>query len=603
MAEQQPRQDFDKLMAQLALCYNKDALTNGWFYYASNFYKANRGGEWGDLTASNMLALCKSATSTSLQNMIVVGFSVCKNAEVFKAFFATLPYNVKGLFNDLVWKKSIDRERFELLAGEPVMERKTNQISPPTFNKEFLFFQFQIISGYTFNYSTDNLKIDISIPLPLRVFIAPHLPKPKNYELHAWEQEENKGYVNFSAETTIANELPALFALYKQGNIKYAEKGRPNYSSMGKLGKIIQLNEFYTQDRFNAIRCMLMCGLLHDIDPDFALEEIHDFIRHLINKVFLSYSAAPIYLFNFLKGVGNIYGYEVSVDGNKSVHKLFSQLALGNWVTLENLLDYSEMHYFEYKTFSDWDIKNKLHYELPFNSSMVLKKYIDAENKEKFVTRPFVMGCAFLFAAFGLLELCLKPEPPKGNLGTDFASEYEGLVAVRLTGLGAYVLGKSENYEILQGQAGNRLVFDDNSLVIRVEGNTDLAYVQLMQYAQKISANRYVFNQSFLMRDCKSTRDLVGKISTFKKTVGQKLPQYWEDYLEGLVTNSTLIDQVPTMHVYKLPTSNKELHRLFVQDEVLKKITIKAEKYHILVANENVGAFKARLLEVGILLC
>ena len=60
---------------------------------------------------------------------------------------------------------------------------------------------------------------------------------------------------------------------------------------------------------------------------------------------------------------------------------------------------------------------------------------------------------------------------------------------MKLTALGAYVLGKTKDYQPPVSETDNKLVFDENSLMIRVEGNPDLAHVQLMNYAQKVSAN------------------------------------------------------------------------------------------------------------------
>ena len=63
-----------------------------------------------------------------------------------------------------------------------------------------------------------------------------------------------------------------------------------------------------------------------------------------------------------------------------------------------------------------------------------------------------------------------------------------------------------------------------------------------------------------------------------------------------------LIRPQPHMRAYRLPPDNRELHRLLVQDEVLKVIVTKAERFQILVDTKDEAAFRSRLKELGILL-
>lgn len=50
---------------------------------------------------------------------------------------------------------------------------------------------------------------------------------------------------------------------------------------------------------------------------------------------------------------------------------------------------------------------------------------------------------------------------------------------------------------------------------------------------------------------------------------------------------------------YQLPVDSKELHRLIAQDNILKQLVLKAENYHILVANTEATRFKNRMKELG----
>jgi len=269
---------------------------------------------------------------------------------------------------------------------------------------------------------------------------------------------------------------------------------------------------------------------------------------------------------------------------------------------MENMHIYVKTHFLDLLPLHDRQLYDKVYYEDQEVNSYNNKEYISTSRHFSFIYRPFLAGAAYLFGAFGLMELAYENKDPEGEFGQDWFSEYDGLKAVRLTTLGAYVLGLRKDYEALVLKSDNRLMPDNNSLMIRVEGNPALAHIQLANYAQKIADNRYQFSPAIFLKECKTGKDITNKITFFRQSVGVVLPQYWEDYLGRLINNNKLITSEKKLNIYRLPPQDKELQRLLVHDEVLKKLVIKAEQYYILVEKTNEALFRSRLKEAGILL-
>jgi len=599
MAQTKQSDDFNKLVHEIGSFFNRDQLEKGWYHYAKRFYIDHHFRKWDDVDPIAMLHIAQSKKNIVKPEMEVVAFSVLRNEDVFKEFFSSLPFHLRHLIERLVWEDSIARKEVEEITRISILEPRTRDWDPLLIKKDFSFFITKVYDYYSYRVDPDTIKVDVSLPLPLRMQIIPYFPKPAGYYIKTVEEPKGEGLKTFNAEESINQELPSLLTYYMQDQIKYSEKGRPNTTGMKKLQRVLQLKEFFSVEDFQATRSMLMAGLIYNYKAHDSRVAAHDIIKHLFRQLFIEYPSAP-YMLNTLKGFGYFNRNDFRQDVNKNILVIFSLLMENKWVTIENLHTYTKTHFIDLAPLSEWKLTSKIHYE--DETTFSNKQGLKVADFPRFIYRPIIAGSAFLFAAFGLLEISYREPPADGRFGKDWFSEYDGIYAVKLTALGAYVLSLRKDYQPPENQSENKLTLDTNSLMIRVEGNPEIARVQLMNFAQKVSGNRYQFSQGLFLKDCKKSADIANKIILFRQSIGQSLPPYWEQYLNRLVTNSKLIKKSPKMIVFQLPADNKELQRLLVQDESIKKLIIKAEQYYILVATENETAFRTRLKEVGILL-
>ena len=593
--------DFEAFLVEAESYYTKDVVNKGWFFFAVVFYTSNLGNRWGEVEVDKMLDLIRAKKSPNIKDMLQVAFSVIRNEAIFKDFLASLQHNFDRLFEYLIWHKTADQKTVESITGLEMLESSKFTYNLPNVKNKYTLFRTYVYNSYNYKYNPNSVIVEILMPPFLKRRLFRYFPTPINFTIVEVPEPVGNDLVFFKCEEAINFELPNLITYYMQDQIKYSDKGRPLPSGMKKLQRTLQLTEFYKEDSFNTLRSMLLSGILYGYDAKNVLSGVHNIIRQLFTTNFNKVPLPP-FLFGFLKGCTYFQERDFYQEANRNIHFAFSTLPQGKWVTIKNLYDFIEGHAFEILPLDDSSIRNKINYEVDDTKSYDSKKFIENENMERFIKMPMVYGSAFIFAAYGLLEICYEATPPNGRLGKDWFSEYDNLKAVKLTPLGAYALGLSDVYDAPTATNTNKLVFEENSLMIRAEGNPDIAQIVLTNYAQKVAANRYQFSQSLFLKDCKKSKDIINKITLFKQTIGQTLPPFWENYLAQLVANSKRIADVNNAIVYQLKPEDKELHRLLVNDDALKKMVIKAEQFKIIVATNQIAAFRNRLKEFGILL-
>lgn len=587
---------YKQMIAEADYVYTKEQLQSGWYTFAIKFFSLNVNKIWGDVSAQDALRIANSKKNPVKADMLKVGLLVLKNEVIFNEFLRSLPPYLRTLLEKLTWEKSVDRKTAEALTKSHLLDKSIDKWMGPHLKKEFHLFQYTVTGYSYYNDKQDNMSVFLTLPLGIRQVISNYLPKPDGYEIKPIPKPDNENILYFNAEESINRELPILLAYYLQDQIKYSERGRPYLSAIKRIPQKLQLKEFFAEGIFPATRSLLMAGMVWGY-KQIGNPIISDIIKELFRRNFLAYSPAG-YMYSSIKGLNNFSPIEFKAKATANIWLTFAHLPENEWVSIANLHTYCETHFIDFAPIEEWKLANKASFEDPATEE---KCYITHDNYSDFVYLPFLAGSAFIFASFGLLELSYKKTRDNG-FATTWFSEYDGLAAVKLTALGAYVLGLRKDYQRPISISEDNLVLEKDSLIIRAEGNIELAQVQLNNFAQKVSGNRYQFSPALFLKDCKKKTDVVNKISLFKQSIGKELPPNWEAYLNKLVTNSKLIQKETKMTVFKLPPEDKELQRLIVQDDVLKKIVIKAEHFHILVDSKNEAAFRVRLKEVGILL-
>ena len=205
--------------------------------------------------------------------------------------------------------------------------------------------------------------------------------------------------------------------------------------------------------------------------------------------------------------------------------------------------------------------------------------------------------CAFLMASIGVVEIAIN-EDKNMNL-----SPFDSLEFVRLTSLGRYALGLTDEYEAPEQEHVAYFELDPDRLIIRslVEPNP---YAQLLKDTSvPISKNRFETSALSFLANCHTKADVESKIKIFRQFISDELPPLWEQFFKSLLQHChPLKEDTQNYKRYTLDPENRDLVQLITTDPVMRQIVIRAENYRIMVKNEDLKKFETQLKKHGYLL-
>ena len=275
-------------------------------------------------------------------------------------------------------------------------------------------------------------------------------------------------------------------------------------------------------------------------------------------------------------------------------------LPINEWISTQNFLDFISLRSYDFKIASINQMCQYLTYETEGKYGKD-KNLLKKANYKSLAVEPIIKGSLMLWACYGLLDIAYDSIDTT-ELGKTYFSNYDGIKAVRLTNLGAYILGKTSQYEVPEVKQSYELNFSTDNLMILVEGETNLTDNLLANYADKVGSNRYaVSNESFL-KNVANKKDLKMKIDIFKQVVSNKLPPNWKNFFEDLDRKIHPLKQVDEVMVFKIPSDDPELIKLLIQNQSIKKLLIKAEDYQIIVLKKDYPTLRTKLKTFGYLL-
>lgn len=575
--------------------YTKDNLDKGLFFLARKFFVSHPFESWEKVNAQNIIVLLNSKKTFTKTEMLQVSFAVFQNDVILKVFLQSLPPSIYKLIEKLLFRAEMSDEEASRFLNEDI-------VSPAykaELKREFYFFSVKMYNQYI-TYSTVKTHFVLSLHPVLKNLLVNYFPKPLYYNIIPTDEIPKTDFV-FTAETLIQQELPRLLSYQMQLNIKYNSSGRPADATLTKLQRVCSITEYNAADTdISKIRSMLLSGMLYQYSFKTISANNADIVKDIFTNHYFKLDS-PVFVLQHLKGWQHVGGSDLYKDIEKHLQDVFRLLPQNKWVSTENLLEYVSTRAIDVKPVTLSAARNYLTYQgMYYRGSIRIpeKKDVDYTTYDTMVKKAFITGSVFLYAAFGLIEIAYN-NINTDALGETYFSGYDGLQYFKLTPLGAYVLGITNEYESTDTEKTNNLQFDEESLIILAEGDLEVINVTLANYAERLATNRFRLTNGYFLKDCKSYKDIHNKIALFKNTVGKKLPANWENHFNQLLENSKAVKEQSKVLVFRLPADTKDLHRLIAQDTVLKPLVLKAENYYILVAGTDAAKFKNRMKELG----
>ncbi len=536
---------------------------------------------------------------------------VYANKDLFLRLFEKLPEAVREIFQTLVWEGA-EREVEALEKTYKIkIAEKTKKYSYGNPAKDlyddFLIFQFRTqyvwagASGHSYRYY-------FSISEKLRKLFKQYLPMPPEAELNPLETIEKPQFL-YEDQDRILTHIKLYHSYIEQGNLNYSKStGKLLKSSLTQMTKYCHIQDFYDGKDKNLLyfKTRLIIDFLQGVHYKTTEPDPLEFLKRLVQDFFQNTHAQSPELYTFLYHLkGRYFEYQYinrQKRVKKSLLKLLKALPPSQWITIKNLEKYC--------LYQDIDIKvtdKGYNSELYFN----LKKQGPYRNYHERVHArggyykdavlvPFLKTMMFLFTSLGLVDIAY--DRPENDIlqerEQDYLSPFDGLRAVRLTELGAYVVGRTRKYEAKIQESTAKIELDDRRLILTIDGRDPLKTLIIEKVADRISENCYKVNYQSFLKECSTKKEITQKVELFHEHISAKPPHNWQEFLDEVVEKINPLVKKQKLTVFKLKQS-QELISLAARDDVLKRHILKAEDYHILIEEKNIPTVKKRLEEFG----
>lgn len=541
--------------------------------------------------------------------------SVFSQQEPFLRFFAKLTKEAQQMFQQFVWEgEEVEVKTLEAAYKVNIVKEREKRTAygygggvGNAQDIEDPFVIFQIRTHYNWYAFDDRYAYYFSIADELRNVFKHYLPRPQGYDvlpIPALPQTE----FQHEDRDQILRQIHLYDTYVRQGNLKYSEStGKLMKASLAQMTKYCGVREFYLHDKeLAALKTTLMIDFFqkNPLKPD---KEPEVYLKTLFSAFFQAPTPKGKKLHEFLYHLkGGYYDHDLERRDRRvrqALAELLKLLPPGQWVAFDNARKAAAYRNLDFEVVSRRDYGNDLFFTQRYKSQYGARDervYVREREYKNAVVTPFLKTMCFLFSAFGLLDIAY--DLPKNQDARDrdkpYLSAFDGLRFLRLTPLGAYILGLQETYQTAEAQETGAIILDDKRLILNVEGRDPLKTMVVEKLAEKISDTCYKVTYQSFLKECVTQQDITQKVKMFKEHVTAAPPRVWQEFLEDVAGKINPLAAAEKMAVFKLQP-HKELIALLARDETLKKYILKAEDYHIIIAQKDVSKVKKRLEEFG----
>jgi hypothetical protein len=527
---------------------------------------------------------------------------------LYQRFVATLDPEVKTLMEYLALKGPLSHLMIEKELAITTYEKEYQEGGMHRYNRPSikLLPQFRVLpyrEPYSYYYGRE-AKIVFLLPKLLQKIVA-ILSSPIEARLPSYPElpDSAKKMNVFYGEELILRELPGLIIFLNNKRPKLSKKGRPNAASIRALGKKLALTEFYPatkQKELMHMRANMLASLLLQLDDLPNNASPPDLIKHLFAKTYPQQFRSALHLLTYVNGVSSLRAPAFRKVEHDSV-EYFQPLYEQGWVEHKDWQHQKERTAYHIDFVEPREL-NRLMLEVPgeftsssFSTTMEVAPFYG----QKLIQWPILRAHLFLFAAWGLLDLVCE-EPNCKGIGYTCDSPYDGVRYIRLTPLGAYVLGYTDEYESEITQPFELELSDDVLSILLTAGDMELASRAIASFARPVGSKRFQTNADMFLQDCNTAKDLKQKIDLFSTLFPGDLPSNWQTFFKELSQKANPLTEEEFL-VFSINPNDQKLLQLLAQDEKIRELCSKAEGYRILVRTKDFKRLQKLLRAYGYL--
>lgn len=410
-----------------------------------------------------------------------------------------------------------------------------------------------------------------------------------------------EAYKTYSGENDIFTIFPIMSSLFDSAQLNLGRNKLPA-NEVKKAAKLLNIPEFFNDDNkyFSNICASMVLNIYTVYCEDWynnKLKETHELIKDMMNYLgdFKEY-LLPV-LMPHITGLRKTVIEDCTCGSiaNKIYITLKNFHSYG-WLPIEKInyvcrtgFDYSER---SFQMFNIYDMdKVSLHNDYD-------GKDIYLHNLLQEITRPYIKAVLFMLSAFGLVEIAYREKPAEGA-----TSYYDSLEYVRLTNLGLYALGVKQKYTRTKQADIKYFELDTERLIVKSLVDNNPYESLLGNMATAISKKMYKVSYESFLNGCAKLQDITNKIDFFKEYICDDLPANWSQFFENLKKRCKPMKAPQKKYsLLQLPSDDKELQRIVLNDPTVRKYTLKAEGFILLVETNNKSKVVDALKKYGYLL-
>lgn len=532
--------------------------------------------------------------------------------KLFQAFYSRQTRLYQEILETLTWWGSMSLQALEQKIGKKITVRNNGSYIEPFLLIDSLpLLQLQI-SRYSYAGQISKEEVNAYLPAPLCKILKEVLPKPADYNIHPLLKIEKTAF-NQSDEPSILTHLYRITEFIQHGYMGMRKDGKPSVKGLRDLAHIADLQDFFpagSSKDLEMIKATILSSFFLACDLNKVVNTNEPQI--ILRDLFKSWLKKDTYflmdhLLNHLRlGRGGYYYYD-DYKPNRNIKEdlanILSTLETESWASIENIVNYCifrQVNLLEVNIHSlEFQWVNKASY-----GSFSRWDNVDARLVAPIVYKPTLQAFFFLSTALGLTEIAY--DIPVNNIFQqpkhEYLSKYDGLRYVRLTKLGAYVVGKTKKYSstcLVQDKAV--FVLDETRLVLTMEGDDPVATLTLETILEKIGAGRYIMTFDSLFKDCSNKREVQAKITLFRNIICKKPPKVWIDFFSKALTRVNPLAMESDYKIFKIE-NDEALLQLLSTDPKITPLILKVEGLRIAIKAINAGKLFALLRKHGYLI-
>ncbi|MDM8549413.1 helicase-associated domain-containing protein [Desulfobacterales bacterium HSG2] len=452
---------------------------------------------------------------------------------------------------------------------------------------------------------------------------------PESVELRFYGENKTVPLVRHSTEQAAINDLTALLQLVDMGKVSVSAKtGKPTKSCIKALWKILSNGDFYPEDLeapdkydvqmgdagirpFAWVMLLQAANLAKISGTKLELSRTgrtamqkpaHDILAKLWERWIKTKILHEMSRIDMIKGQKSrrrpLFAAE---NGREKIADALSELNEGEWIKIADFFNFliAKGHRFNIVR-DDWSL-----YIGDANHGSLGYDHVTWEHINGRFARAFLLEYA---ATLGLIDVALVQ--PWGAVtdheslwGADdyyCLSRYDGLRALRLNSLGAWILGQKEAYTPVFHDEPSLRILPNLEITSTASRGTVSDELFLDRFCERTSERVWRMSLPKLLQAVEEGVELTTIADFLRDRNPGKLPQPVQVFLDDA---SDRVGRVQDMGEARLvKCTGKSLARLIANDTSLKKLCIRAGENYLVVPKEKEKPFRTALRKLGYVL-